>query len=50
MTQTTQNQRQEYNYDDGNNYYHNVNYRGQSRGCRPYRGQNTGQFFRGQNS
>ena len=26
-----------------NNYYHNENYRGQSRGCRPYRGQNTGQ-------
>ena len=22
-----------------NNYYHNENYRGQSRGCRPYRGQ-----------
>ena len=33
-----------------NNYYHNENYRGQPRGCRPYRGQNTGQFFRGQNS
>ena len=40
----------QYNYDDTNNYYHNKNYRGQSRGHRPYRGQNTGQFFRGQNS
>ena len=42
-------QDEQYNYDDTNNYYHNENYRGQSRGCRPYRGQNTGQFFRGQN-
>ena len=33
-----------------NNYYHNENYRGQSRGCRPYKGQNTGKFFRDQNS
>ena len=40
----------QYNYKDTNNYYHNENYRGQSRGCRPYRGQNTGRFFRGQNS
>ena len=40
----------QYNYDDTNNYYHNENYRGQPRGCRFYRGQNTGQFFRGQNS
>ena len=39
----------QYNYDDTNNYYHNENYRGQPRGCRPYRDQNTGQFFRGQN-
>ena len=39
----------QYNYDDTNNYYHNENYRGQPRGCRPYRGQNTGRFFRGQN-
>ena len=38
-----------YNYEDTNNYYHNENYRGQSRGCRPYRGQNTGHSFRGQN-
>ena len=30
----------QYNYEDTNNYYHNEN----------YRGQNTGQFFRGQNS
>ena len=37
-----------YNYEDPNNYYHTENYRGQSRGCRPYRGQNTGHFFRGQ--
>ena len=42
-------QDEQYNYDDTNNYYHNGNYRGQPRGCRPYRGQNTGQFFRGQN-
>ena len=39
----------QYNYEDTNNYYHTENYRGQSRGCRPYRGQNTGHFFRGQN-
>ena len=39
----------QYNYEDTNNYYHKENYRGQSRGCRPYRGQNTGHFFRGQN-
>ena len=39
----------QYNYEDTKNYYHNENYRGQSRGCRPYRGQNTGHFFRGQN-
>ena len=39
----------QYNYKDTNNYYHNENYRGQSRGSRPYRGQNTGHFFRGQN-
>ena len=58
MTQTTQNERQrkrqtastktppvqvqedQYNYDDTNIY------RGQPRECRPYRGQNTGQFLR----
>ena len=39
----------QYNYEDTNNYYHNENYRGQSRGRRPYRGQNTGHSFRGQN-
>ena len=39
----------QYNFEDTNNYYHNENYRGQSRGHRPYRGQNTGHFFRGQN-
>ena len=39
----------QYNYEDTNNYYHNENYRGQSRGCRPYRGQNIGHSFRGQN-
>ena len=39
----------QYNYQDTNNYYHNENYRGQSRGHRLYRGQNTGHFFRGQN-
>ena len=33
----------QYNYDDATtNYYHDENYRGQPRGCRPYRGQNTG--------
>ena len=26
-------------YEDANNYYHNENYRGNTRGCRPYRGQ-----------
>ena len=39
----------QYNYKDTNNYYHNENYRSQSRGHRPYRGQNTGCSFRGQN-
>ena len=38
-TPPVQVQEDQYNYDDGNNYYHNVKYRGQSRGCRPYRGQ-----------
>ena len=32
----------QYTFDDTNNYYHNENYRGQSRGHRPHRGQNTG--------
>ena len=40
-----QTQDNQYNYEDTNNYYHNENYRGQSRGCRPYRGQNTGCSF-----
>ena len=35
-------QKDQYTYDDTNNYCHNENYRGQPRGCRPYRGQNTG--------
>ena len=35
--------------EDSYNYYHNENYRCQSRGHRPYRGQNTGCSFRGQN-
>ena len=39
----------QYKYEDTNNYYHTENYRGQSRGRRPYRGQNIGHFFRGQN-
>ena len=39
----------QYNYEDTNNYYHNENYRGQSRGHRLYRGQNTGHSFRGKN-
>ena len=43
-----QTQDDQYNYEDTNNY-HNENYRGQSRGHRPYRGQNTGCSFRGQN-
>ena len=42
-------QEDQYTSDDTNNYYHNDNYRGQPRGQRPYRGQNTGQSFRGQN-
>ena len=29
-------------YEETNNYYHNENYRGNSRGCRPYRGQHGG--------
>ena len=45
-----QTQEDQYNYEDTNNYYHNENYRSQSRGHRPYRGQNTGCSFRGQNS
>ena len=44
-----QTQEDQYNYKDTNNYYHNENYRSQSRGHRPYRGQNTGCSFRGQN-
>ena len=44
-----QTQDDQYNYEDTSNYYHNENYRGQSRGHRPYRGQNTGCSFRGQN-
>ena len=44
-----QTQDDQYNYEDTNNYYHNENYRGQSKGSRPYRGQNTGCSFRGQN-
>ena len=44
-----QTQDDQYNYEDTNNYYHNENYRGQSRGCRPYRGQNAGHSFGGQN-
>ena len=47
--QPEQIQDDQYNYEDTNNYYHNENYRGQCRGHRPYRGQNTGHFFRGQN-
>ena len=42
-------QEDQYTYDDTNNYYHNENYRSQPRGRRPYKGQNTSQFFRGQN-
>ena len=44
-----QTQDDQYNYEDTSNYYHYENYRGQSRGHRPYRGQNTGHSFRGQN-
>ena len=40
-TPPVQVQEDQYNYDDTNNYYHNENYRGQPRGYRPYRGQNT---------
>ena len=35
-------QEKQYTYEDTNNYYHNENYRGQSRGHRPYRDQTTG--------
>ena len=35
-------QAEQYTYEDTDNYYHNENYRGQSRGHRPYRGQHTG--------
>ena len=35
-------QEEQYICEDTNNYYHNENYRGQSRGHRPYRGQHTG--------
>ena len=35
-------QEEQYTYEDTNNYYHNENNRGQSRGHRPYRGQHTG--------
>ena len=35
-------QEEQYTYEDTNNYYHNENYRGQSRSHRPYRGQTTG--------
>ena len=44
----SQTQDDQYNYEDTNNYYHNENYRAQSRGHRPYRGQNTGCSLRGQ--
>ena len=44
-----QTQDDQYNYEDTKNCYHNENYRGQSRGHRPYRGQNTGCSFKGQN-
>ena len=37
-TPPAQVQEEQYTYDDTNNYYHNENYRGQPRGCRPYRG------------
>ena len=37
-------QAEQYTYVDTNNNYHNENNRGQSRGCRPYRGQHTGGF------
>ena len=33
---------EQYTCEDTNNYYHNENYRDQSRGHRPYRGQHTG--------
>ena len=44
-----QTQDDQYNYEDTNNYYHNENYKGQSRGHGPYRGQNIGCSFRCQN-
>ena len=35
-------QEEQYTYEDTNNYYHNENYRVQSRSHKPYRGQHTG--------
>ena len=35
-------QAEQYTYEYTNNYYHNENYKGQSRGCRPHRSQQTG--------
>ena len=35
-------QEEQHTFEDTNNYSHNENYRGQSRGCRCYRGQHTG--------
>ena len=43
-------QEEQYSYEDTNNYYHTENYRGQSKGRRPNRGQSASQPFRGQNS
>ena len=34
--------KQEEQYEEVDNYYHNENYRGNNRGCRPYRGQYCG--------
>ena len=42
-------QQDDYGYEDPNNYYHTENYRGQSRGRRPFRGQNMSRPFRPQN-
>ena len=33
---------EEEHYEEKNNYYHNENYRGNNRGCKPYRGQQDG--------
>ena len=37
-------EKQEETFEEANNYYHNENYKGQNRGCRPYMGQFNKQY------